>query len=362
LSVLAAWGRPSPGDGGPRLGSMGLLGGVPALSVLLCVGLWAAGLSAEGLGIRPILLVCACLATFASMFANRPAAFGTMALLWFGLIVFGRFSDADRLKLAARSFFGVYRVVDAPDHDYRVLLHGSTTHGSQELPARAMCEPTGYYHRSGPIGQLFSTETTRFEHVAVVGLGTGALACYAQPDGHWTFYEIDPLVERIARDPRYFTYLQNSRSNLNVVLGDGRLTLQRAGLAAYDLIILDAFSSDAIPVHLLTKEAVELYVSRLQPDGILAVHISNRYMNLEPLVAAVGQQNGLFGLVDYDKVMPDSDAKKGRLASIWMMLARTRESLARLSSRPGWRLPTTHPRLAPWTDDYSNILQVLAIR
>ena len=128
--------------------------------------------------------------------------------------------------------------------------------------------------------------------MAVVGLGSGGLACYAEAGDDWTFYEIDPLVERIARDPRYFTYLQNSRGDLNVVLGDGRLTLQRATPGAYDLIVLDAFSSDAIPVHLLTREAVELYMSRLRTDGVVAVHISNRYLNLEPVLGALAQQRG----------------------------------------------------------------------
>ena len=137
--------------------------------------------------------------------------------------------------------------------------------------------------------------------MAVVGLGSGGLACYAEPDHRWTFYEIDPLVERIASDPRYFTHLQNSRGRLNVVFGDGRLTLQRANPSAYDLIVLDAFSSDAIPVHLLTREAIDLYLSRLRPDGIVAVHISNRYLNLEPVLAALAQRDGLAAIVNLTK-------------------------------------------------------------
>ena len=194
------------------------------------------------------------------------------------------------MLFAARSFFGVYRVIDAPDHGHHRLQHGSTIHGRQEMPADASCEPTGYYHPSNPIGQLFTSGRSSFERVAVVGLGSGALACYAEPGHNWTFYEIDPLMERIARDPRNFTYLQNGRGRLNVVLGDGRLTLQRATPGSYDLIVLDAFSSDAIPVHLLTREAVELYMSRLRTDGVVAVHISNRYLKLEPVLAALAQQ------------------------------------------------------------------------
>src|SRR5262249_21441939 len=217
------------------------------------------------------------------------------------------------------------------------------------------------YHPSGPIGQVFRAAGARFENVAVLGLGTGALACYAERRDDWTFYEIDPLVERIARDPRYFTYLQNSRGTLKVVLGDGRLSLQQAAPAAYDLIVLDAFSSDAIPVHLLTKEALQLYLSRLRSGGLIAVHISNRYLDLEPALAALAREAGLSGIVKADNRFSDADAMLGRLKSTWMIMARTGEPLMHLSSEPGWRRPTTMSRIAPWTDDYSNIIQALML-
>jgi hypothetical protein len=321
--------------------------------------LWATGLIA--LGIWPLLLAFAFVLTAAYVFANRPAAFGAMALLFVGVIAFGLRSNAGTVLFADRSFFGVHRVIDAPDHSHHLLQHGSTTHGRQEMPAAASCDPAGYYHPASPIGQLFSVAAGHFNNVAVVGLGSGALACYAEPHHRWTFYEIDPLVERIARDPRYFTHLENSRGRLNVVFGDGRLTLQRANPGAYDLIVLDAFSSDAIPVHLLTQEAVELYLSRLRPDGIVAVHISNRYLNLEPVLATLAELDGLFALANLDNRIPDADAKIGRFASNWVLLARTREPLATLVGRPGWRSPARSGHVKPWTDDYSNILQVLTL-
>jgi spermidine synthase len=229
------------------------------------------------------------------------------------------------------------------------------------MPAATTCEPSGYYHPSNPIGQLFRSGAGRFRNVAVVGLGSGALACYAESGNKWTFYEIDPLVERIARDPRYFTHLQNTGGHVNVVLGDGRLTLQPAGPGAYDLIILDAFSSDAIPVHLLTREAIELYLSRVRRAGIVTVHISNRYLKLEPILGALAQQQGLFALANFDDRISEAEANKGRFASHWVMLARTREPLASLEGRPGWRSPAINDRVRPWTDDYSNILQALAL-
>jgi hypothetical protein len=229
------------------------------------------------------------------------------------------------------------------------------------MPADTRCEPTGYYHPSNPIGQLFSARTGHFERVAVVGLGAGGLACYAQSGDNWTFYEIDPLVERIARDPRYFTHLQNSRGRMHVVLGDGRIALQGAGAGTYDLIILDAFSSDAIPVHLLTREAIELYLSRIGGGGIVAIHISNRYLRLEPVLAALAQEQGLIALANFDGRIPEADGSKGRLASHWVLLARSPEPLSRLIGQPGWYSPATNKRVKPWTDDYSNILQAVLL-
>jgi SAM-dependent methyltransferase len=264
--------------------------------------------------------------------------------------------------MAARSFFGVYRVVDAPDHRYHLLQHGSTSHGRQEMPNATSCEPTGYYHPAGPIGEVLIRSSRRFERVALVGLGSGALACYAEPGARWTFYEIDPLIETIARDSRYFTYIQNSRAPMDVVVGDGRLTLQRAEPGSFELIVLDAFSSDAIPVHMLTREALDLYLSRLKPDGIVAVHISNRYLDLEPLIAALAEESKLFALAKLDGRVPEPDASKGRFPSHWVVLARSGETLAFLENQPGWRTPVVNPRVRPWTDDYSNILHVLTLQ
>lgn len=317
------------------------------------------GLTSAGLGVRPLLLAFAVMMAVASIFANRTGPFALFTLVFVGVIAFGRPEGAGRVLLAARSFFGVHRVIDATNHRFHLLQHGSTTHGRQEMPAVNSCEPTGYYHPSNPIGQLFEVARGRFKRVAVVGLGSGALACYAGPGDLWTFYEIDPVVERIARDPGYFTYLQNNQGQVDVLLGDGRLTLLRAIPGAYDLIILDAFSSDAIPVHLLTAEALALYLSRLRPAGVVAVHISNRYLNLEPVLAGLAAQDGLTALANIDDRIPGQDAERGRFASHWVMLARTREPLANLAGRPGWRAAAISTHVRPWTDDYSNILQVL---
>ena len=227
------------------------------------------------------------------------------------------------------------------------------------LTGASDCEPGGYYVAAGPIGQLFTTRLGTVDRVGIIGLGSGGLACYAEPGERWTFYEIDPLVEQIATNPAYFTQLRNSKGEVDIVLGDGRVTLQDAPAGAYDLLILDAFSSDAIPLHLLTREALLLYLSRLAPDGIIALHISNRYFNLEPMLGALVRQQGLHALARVDSDIPPADAAKGRLGSHWVMIARDPASLSPLDAASGWRPPALEARVQPWTDDYTNILSVL---
>lgn len=357
--AFAALVRPSPGFRGSRQESYGIILGWPAFVLLLCGGLWIAGLMPDELGAPQLLVSFALVLTVAYMLANRTEPFGAMALLLVAIIAFVRPTSAGSVLFAGRSFFGVHRVIDAPDHSYHLLQHGSTTHGRQQMSGATHCEQTGYYHPSSPIGQLFATTAEGFRNVGVIGLGSGALACYAKSGDAWTFYEIDPMIERIAKDSRYFTYLQNSAARLNVVLGDGRMTLQRADPSHYDLIVLDAFSSDAIPVHLLTGEAIRLYLSRLTHDGVIAIHISNGYLNLEPVVGQLALRDSLFALANLDDQIPEADAKMGRLASHWVVLSRAPQALAGLVGRAGWRSPEIKDRVTAWTDDYSNILRVL---
>jgi hypothetical protein len=294
------------------------------------------------------------------VFARRARAFGIVAMAFVFVISLGRPSSAGRVLFVGRSFFGMHRVIEGPDGSYRLLQHGSTVHGRQQLTGGSSCQPTSYYMPASPIGQLFGTRAGRVDTVGIIGLGSGGLACYAQPGERWTFYEIDPLVEWIARNPAYFTQLQNSQGTIDVVLGDGRITLQGAPPGAYDLLILDAFSSDAIPLHLLTRESLQLYLSRLAPDGVIALHISNRYLNLEPMLGALVRQEGLRALAFVDNDIPPEDQAKGRFGSHWMIVARDARPLAALEGRSGWRAPAVDARVRPWTDDYSNILSVLA--
>src|SRR5207244_3866864 len=176
-----------------------------------------------------------------------------------------------------RTFYGVLRVVQGPRHQH-VFVHGTTIHGIENFAPGRLDVPLSYYSRQGPIGQVFEELGPRLHDVGAVGLGSGALAAYGRPGDRVTFYELDPAVARIASNPRWFTYLRDSRADVRIVVGDGRLELAAAPDHGYDLLVLDAFSSDSVPVHLLTREAVELYLSKLRPDGLVAFHVTNRYL------------------------------------------------------------------------------------
>ncbi len=293
----------------------------------------------------------------------RPIRFGLglAALFCIGLVRPGEFGTVADVE---RSFFGVHRVYTDTGKNLRLLFHGSTMHGVQSLdPARAR-EPLAYYTTRGPIGQVFDgMRAPRPRSVAVVGLGAGALAGYAQAGQDWTFFEIDPTVVRLARDAGYFTYLASAPSRIDVVVGDARTSLARMD-TRFDLIVLDAFSSDAVPVHLLTREALQLYLSRLSDGGVLAFHISNRYVRLRRLFSALARDAGLAHVIQIDRQLdPDSRLSTwtGGLPSDWVLLARTRDDLAALHLDERW-LPIADSPVRVWTDDYSNLLALFRWR
>ena len=333
-------------------------------AVLVCIATWALELTSVDVG-RILLAIAIGVST--PLIVNRWGWAGAMRVISLLLVAALAYiamgaTTQGTVLFVGRSFFGVHRIVESHDHTTRMLQHGTTIHGWQVLPNDSVCEPNAYYAVAGPIGQLLRPSTSRFADVAVVGLGTGGLACYAEKGQRWTFYEIDAMVEQIARNPAYFTHLKNSSGNVSVVLGDGRITLNAAAVGQYDLIVLDAFSSDAIPVHLLTLEAFELYLSRLKSGGVIAVHISNRYLNLEPIIGALADREGIFALAKVDSGIPSHDLKQRRPASHWVMLARDRNALAFLEGGAGWRPAIVNPAIGLWTDDYSNVLQVFKFR
>jgi spermidine synthase len=243
---------------------------------------------------------------------------------------------------------------------YRFMFHGTTLHGMQSVLPERRHESLSYFHKTGPIGQVFAEvpAASQAGEVGVVGLGVGSLASYAGPAQRWTFYEIDPMVERIARDPAYFTYLEDCGARCVVTIGDARLSLARARPQQYGLIILDAFSSDAIPIHLLTTEAMALYVSRLAPGGVIALHISNLHLSLAPVLGRVAQDQGLVALWQQEPSTAGS-LSVGKFPSQWMAVARDPRDFGALATDSRWRAPVVASTTPLWTDDFSNILSVL---
>jgi hypothetical protein len=228
---------------------------------------------------------------------------------------------------------------------------------------------TAYFHRSGPMGQIFTAfqPLGRLDRVGVIGLGAGTLATYGRPGDRFTFYEIDPTVVRIARDSGFFTFLTDSKADVSYVLGDGRRSLTRAEDGEYGMIVMDAFSSDSVPVHLLTREAVEMYFRKLRPDGLLVVNISNVTLVLDDVVFAIASDLGFEAVCRFDNTITAEQVLEGKDPSMWAVMARNREALGALADDPGWsHKPSGRPTWGGahhlWTDDFSNVLGVLSTK
>src|SRR5271157_5728640 len=295
-------------------------------------------------------------------FGARPRRFGlgVGALMLASQFYAGPFGH---ILHSERSFFGVYRVSNDAEKNCRVLFHGSIPHGLQSLDPSHACEPVAYYTRSGPIGQVFGAfqESPVETEVALIGLGAGVMACYHQPHQRFTFYEIDPTVLHIAQNRHYFTYLSDCGSPVRVVLGDARLSLRDAPAHGYGMMVLDAFSGDCIPTHLLTREALALYLSKLAPNGVLAFHISNRYMDLHGVLGDLAQDAGLSCLRNDDAHVSEDEAREGKFASWWVVMARNSSDLEALRKDSRWRALRAVPGSRVWTDDFSNIVSILRL-
>ena len=280
-----------------------------------------------------------------------------------------------------RTFFGLHRVArlerDAEHggstHLTNALYHGTTLHGEQRVdansgrPIRAK-SPMAYYHRDGPLGDIFGAYAADAQRVGVVGLGAGAVAAYASAGQRFDFVEIDPFVAAMAQDERYFSYLSAAKErgvSASVEVADGRLALERIAAPVYDLLVLDAFSSDAIPMHLLTREAFNVYAAALKPDGLLLLHISNRHLDLAPVVARLAADMKMSSAFRTDSVLDrrvHSDSSPHRLSSEWAVLTRSPMRLNRLAAHArgrGWQVFAASDTTSTWTDDYANILQAI---
>jgi SAM-dependent methyltransferase len=292
-------------------------------------------------------------------FAPRPLRFTLgLAAVMASSFIFSQ--QSGRTLFAERNFFGTHLVDTDRTERIHWLHHGSTLHGKQYTDPAHACEPLSYYHRDGPLGSIFAAfdaKPAAARRVAVVGLGAGTTAAYARRGETWTFYEIDPAVVGIARRPELFTYLSAcSAAPVTVLLGDARLRLREAEGGAYDLIALDAFSSDAVPAHLLTREALALYLSKLAPGGVIAFHVSNRSLELERVVGGLAADAGLPARVFADKRY---DPETGIDPSTWVAVARSTQDLGALAGDARWQmLDAGTYQLELWRDDFSNVVRI----
>ncbi len=312
-----------------------------------------------------ISIILTLLAGLCYAFRQQPLTLGLISaiILMFSHGMHGLLSNTLFQK---RSFFGVLAVKESILSDenqrpekYHELFHGTTKHGAQRLQPQHQTTPLSYYSRQGPMGQLFSVfdqENSQWQ-IASVGLGAGALACYAKPGQHWQFYEIDPLVVMVAENSDYFNYLNRCAGKRDMIIGDARLSLQNDADNTFDLLILDAFSSDSVPTHLLTQEAMQLYFSKLKPDGLLAFHITNRHLELKKVLADHAVKLKLGALIQEFK--PSNPAPLV-VATDWVVMSNNEQRLDRLQkSRLGnWQKMPLYFGLKPWTDDFSNIIGI----
>jgi len=334
------------------------------LPAILGAGLLAVTLRIDPLPSRLALLVTLLLGVTVFSFRARPTRFGlALAAVFAAGVLRDVLRDGGNTVLdSERSYFGVYRVARDTRSRVVTLYHGTTLHGAQSLDPPRRLVPLTYYHPSGPSGDLFRFTPAGMKvhrNIAVIGLGAGSLACYGQRGERWTYYEIDPVVVRIALDSRLFTFLRDCPPSLHIVLGDARLSLAKERNARFDMLVLDAFSSDAIPVHLLTREAFRGYLPLLAPHGVIAVHISNDHLDLEPVVASVAAELGLTARIRRDLVIPRNDAAWGRTPAVWTVLARSPSDLGMLLTTAGWEPLRRRADVGVWTDDFSNIVRVL---
>jgi hypothetical protein len=284
-----------------------------------------------------------------------------------GLVLLGSLGTAtlrvkealNEVSFISRNFYGVVRVReygrDNPEAHERVLIHGSIMHGQQFLAPHFRKRPTSYYSPNSGVGRLFRALADRPLEVGAVGLGAGTIVAYGKQGDHYRFYEIDEAIVSAAH--QHFSFIADSPATVDVAVGDGRLLLQAEGQRRFDVLVVDAFSGDSIPVHLLTREAVELYRQRLKPGGVIALHVSNTHLALAPVVGRIAAELGLQAAFIAD---PGVEGDPSTSVSDWVLLADERSVLDLPLIREATTPLPQGEGTRTWTDDYSNILQVLS--
>jgi hypothetical protein len=293
------------------------------------------------------------LVTLARRYPKRTGAAFVLAVAFVAMLVSAGVAFERSKVHGSRTFYGLYSVVDKGA--LRWFFHGNTVHGIAHLDPKKRSEPLAYFHESSPIGRALASDLPR-RRVGLVGLGVGTLTSYGRPSDRWDIYELDPEVEIIAR--RHFSFLEDARAGVKVHLGDARLTLERAPDRAFDILILDAFSSDYVPTHLLTREAFALYLQKLEPGGVLFCHISNRIFDLRPVLTRIAAEHALLPAW-LGAVSPESSGE-GRRDSMWFVFARRPDERALISSL-GWQPADARGSgdRRVWSDDYVNLFDAL---
>jgi hypothetical protein len=362
LLALAALCRPPAGERLPRW-SRWVWPLLAVLAVALIAPSWSSGKVFTWLDDHRVWMIGA-VGVLSAMLAlalnaNRWKIFATVAV---ALVLIRAYPADDGRVETVRSFFGVHKIVVTANGQYHVLMHGTTIHGAEKFrnddtsPVTGRPEAITYYHKDGGIGQAISAIRARKGgpiRVAVIGLGAGTLTCASEPGEDWKFFEIDQTMVDTARDPKYFTFIQNCEPDLNPVIGDARLTFAKEPDGIYDLIIVDAYSSDAIPIHLATEEAMEIYKQKLAPQGAVVMHVSNRHLELSSVVVGIADANDLKSWV-YSE---DSGRDNEYIFSTSVVVsARDEADVGALASSDKWALTEAEDNQRVWTDDYSNVL------
>lgn len=286
-------------------------------------------------------------------------AFGPALGLWMLASILVYVNPDNPVLTQERGFFGVHRVIKNESLNAHDLQHGTTLHG-RELQGELATVPSTYYHLSSPLAELLVT--TPKPRWGIVGLGAGSLSAYLRPGEHLTYFEIDPIVADLATNERYFGTLQaaRKRGTVEIELGDARLTLAAVDDQSLSMLLIDAFSSDSIPLHLVTLDALDLYAQKIEPDGLLVFHISNQYIDLRGVLARIALERGWQVRFALDAVYSQAQLDQGKIASGWMAISMTPEAEQKLNA--GRWLPLAGDQATPlWTDDKSSLLQAIDI-
>ena len=362
LVALAALCRPGNQAPAPRWGRW-YWGALTLLAVMLIAPSYLSAEAAQYLDhFRMPIIIAVAIAAMIAAIILKVGRWKFAATIGLALLLI-RILPGDRGHVeTVRSFFGVHKIVATTDGRYHLLMHGTTVHGAEKVlnddgtPVTGRPEAISYYYKESGISRAIAAVRARKGgplRAAVIGLGSAALTCASQPGENWKFFEIDQAIVDIARDPKRFSFIQKCHPDLQPVMGDARLTFAKEPDGVYDLIVVDAYSSDAIPVHLATREAMTIYKSKLAPHGTIVVHVSNRHLELASVIVGIANANNLKSWVYFNNPRRDTEYI---LANNVVISARDESDVGDIAHSDAWKAASPDKLQRVWTDDYSNIL------